>query len=35
MDLGTTSANTYKNFKLKPKRKEIRLLAQENKPILG
>lgn len=35
MDMKTTSANTFKDFKVGPRNKEIRKLNDEKKPIVG
>lgn len=35
MDLGTTSLNTYKNFKVIPKKKQIKKYDDDGKPILA
>ena len=35
MDLGTTSNNTYKNFKVEPKERLIKRADNERKPIIG
>ena len=35
MDLGTTSHNTYKDFKVQPKEKLIKRADNEKKPIIG
>ena len=35
MDLGTTNGNTYKNFEVIPKRKDIAKAADDRKPIMG
>ena len=35
MDLGTTSSNTYKNFKVIPKKKAIKKFDDDGKPILA
>jgi hypothetical protein len=35
MDTGTTSNNTYKNFKVEPKEKLIKKADVEKKPIIG
>ena len=35
MDLGTTTAQTYKNFQVIPKKKQIKKYDDEGKPILA
>lgn len=35
MDLGTTTAQTYKNFKVIPKKKQIKKYDDDGKPILA
>jgi hypothetical protein len=35
MDTGTTSNNTYKNFKVEPKEKLVKRADTEKKPIIG
>ena len=35
MENGTTSTNTYKNFKVIPKKKQIKKYDDEGKPILA
>jgi len=35
MDMGTTSGSTYKNFKVIPKKKQLRRFEDEGKPIVA
>ena len=35
MDMGTTSGSTYKNFKVIPKKKQLRKFEDEGKPIVA
>lgn len=35
MDMGTTSNNTYKNFRVIPQKKPIKRFDDEGKPILA